>query len=67
MCIKVTITSRPVSTGEVPFGYLDWFGWFGYVLVGNIVGGLGLVTLLRLVRSKDRLAQERAEAEAEGD
>lgn len=50
------------STGEVPFGYLDWFGWFGYVLAGNIAGGLGLVTLLRLVRSKERLVQERAEA-----
>ena len=33
--------------------------FFSYSLVGNIVGGLGLVTLLRLVRSKDKLQDER--------
>lgn len=32
---------------------------------GNIVGGLLLVTVLRLLRSKERLHEERAEAEAE--
>jgi formate-nitrite transporter family protein len=51
-----------LSTGEVPFGYLDWLGWFGYVVVGNVAGGLGLVTLLRLLRSKDRIQEEREEA-----
>jgi formate-nitrite transporter family protein len=51
-------------TGDAPFGYLDWLGWFGYTVVGNIVGGLVLVTLLRLLRSKDRLEEERADADA---
>jgi formate/nitrite transporter FocA (FNT family) len=51
-------------TGNAPFGYLDWLGWFSYTVTGNAVGGLGLVTLLRLLRSKDRLSEERAEAEA---
>jgi formate/nitrite transporter FocA (FNT family) len=51
-------------TGEAPFGYLDWLGWFAYTAVGNVVGGLLLVTLLRLVRSKDRLQEERRDAEA---
>ncbi len=55
-----------IFTGNAPFGYLDWLGWFGYTLVGNIVGGLVLVTLLRLVRSKDRLEEERSDAEASG-
>lgn len=54
-------------TGEAPFGYLDWLGWFGYTAVGNLVGGLGLVTLLRLLRSKDRVAEERRRAESPGD
>ena len=54
-----------LATGQAPFGYLDWLGWFGYVVVGNIIGGLGLVTLLRLLRSKDRIKEERAEAEAD--
>jgi formate-nitrite transporter family protein len=50
-------------TGEAPFGYLDWLGWFGYTVVANIAGGLLLVTLLRLLRSKDRLREERAAAD----
>ena len=53
-----------LSTGTVPFGYGDWIQWFGYTLTGNVVGGLGLVTLLRLLRSKDRLREERADAES---
>ena len=50
--------------GGTSFGYLDWLSWFGYTVVGNIVGGLALVTLLRLIRSKDRLKEERREAES---
>ena len=49
-----------LHTGDAPFGYLDWLTWFAYTLVGNVVGGLGLVTLLRLVRSKDRIELERS-------
>ncbi|WP_041314762.1 formate/nitrite transporter family protein [Mycobacterium sp. JS623] len=52
-------------TGHAPFGYFDWLTWFGYTLVGNMVGGLGLVTLLRLLRSKDRLQEERDDAESD--
>ncbi len=48
-----------LHSGDAPFGYLDWLRWFGATIVGNVVGGLGLVTLLRLVRSKDRLQAER--------
>lgn len=51
-------------TGRAPFGYLDWLGWFGYTVAGNAFGGLLFVTLLRLLRSKDRLLEERADAEA---
>ncbi|BBZ17983.1 formate transporter [Mycolicibacterium gadium] len=56
-----------IATGSAPFGYLSWLSWFGYTLAGNIVGGLGLVTLLRLVRTKDRLREEREEADDEPD
>ena len=49
-------------SGRAPFGYLDWLGWFTYTVIGNVVGGLLFVTLLRLLRSKDRLHEERAEA-----
>lgn len=53
-----------LNTGDAPFGYLDWLSWFGYTVTLNVVGGLVLVTLLRLVRSKDRLKQERDRAQA---
>jgi formate-nitrite transporter family protein len=51
-------------TGKAPFGYLDWLYWFSYTVVGNIVGGLVLVTLLRLLRSKERLQEERSDADS---
>ncbi|WP_445183512.1 formate/nitrite transporter family protein [Pseudonocardia sp. Cha107L01] len=35
-----------------PFGYLDWLGMFGFAVLGNLCGGLVLVTLLRQVPHK---------------
>lgn len=44
-----------------PYGYADWAEVAGIVTAGNLVGGLGLVTLLRLVQvGPRRIAQERA-------
>jgi formate/nitrite transporter FocA (FNT family) len=53
-----------LHTGDASFSYLDWAGWFWWTTLGNILGGLGLVTLLRLVRSKERLEDERDEVES---
>jgi formate-nitrite transporter family protein len=50
-------------SGDAPFGYLDWLAWFAYTVLANVVGGLALVTLLRLIRSKNRLEDERRAAE----
>lgn len=47
-----------LHTGHTPYGYLDWLGWLGWAVLWNAVGGLGLVTVLRLVRSHDRLRHE---------
>ena len=33
-----------------PYGYLDWLGVLGWATLGNMVGGIGLVTMLRLVQ-----------------
>ena len=41
-----------LTAGNAPFGYGDWIRWFGYTTVGNMLGGLLLVTLLRLLRSR---------------
>lgn len=44
--------------------YADWIGWFGYTLLFNMLGGLLLVTALRLLRNKD-LIEERRQAAPE--
>ena len=38
--------------------YLEWLGWFSYVVVFNVLGGILLVTALRLV-SASKLVKER--------
>ena len=48
-----------------PFGYGDWLAWFWYTTLLNVAGGLLVVTLLRLVRSKELIERERAEVHAE--
>jgi formate/nitrite transporter FocA (FNT family) len=49
-----------------PFGYLDWLATLGVAIVGNMVGGIGLVTLLRLVQvGRSKIDHERDLAEDE--
>ncbi|HWC10331.1 MAG TPA: formate/nitrite transporter family protein [Acidimicrobiales bacterium] len=49
-----------------PFGYADWLGMAGWAALGNAVGGLGLVTMLRLVQvGKDVLDEERRRPESQ--
>jgi formate/nitrite transporter FocA (FNT family) len=42
-----------------PFGYGDWLQMFVLSVAGNMVGGLGLVTVLRLLQVPHKLAAER--------
>ncbi|MCW4386582.1 formate/nitrite transporter family protein [Salinibacterium sp. SYSU T00001] len=49
------------------FGYLDWLGWFGYTLLFNILGGIVLVTALRLIRAKDVVQEHREESPPDPD
>lgn len=47
-----------------PFGYVDWVGSLGVAVVGNVAGGVGLVTILRLVQvGRPKIEQERARAD----
>lgn len=42
------------------FGYLDWLGAFGWAALGNTVGGVGLVTVLRFAQvGPNAIAKER--------
>ena len=52
-----------LHTGDAPFGYADWAGWFAWTVLGNLIGGIGLVTVLRLVRSRRILLRHRAEVQ----
>ena len=48
-----------------PVSYLDWLRWFSYTVVLNVLGGVVLVTALRLVRSKELLKERRRDAPAD--
>ncbi len=58
----VVVASLEVFAGIVggaDFGYAEWFGMFWLWAVGNAIGGLGLVTVLRLVQvGSERLERE---------
>lgn len=47
--------------------FLQWLGWFGYTLLFNIVGGIALVTALRIVRTKELVVHWRREAPSDPD
>jgi hypothetical protein len=42
-----------------PFGYADWLGLFAFAALGNMIGGLGLVTLLRLLQIPHKVLAQR--------
>ncbi|MEO8220836.1 MAG: formate/nitrite transporter family protein [Specibacter sp.] len=49
-----------------PFGYLEWLNWFWYTVLFNILGGVVLVSALRLVRTRELVKEKRNEADAAG-
>ncbi|GAB3552857.1 formate/nitrite transporter family protein [Arthrobacter tumbae] len=53
-----------IQTGA-DISYLDWLGWFSYTVVLNVIGGILLVTALRLVRDRKLVEREREEAPAD--
>jgi formate-nitrite transporter family protein len=56
-----------LHAGAPGIGYGNWLWWFAWTVAGNMLGGLGLVTLLRLVRSQGRLRQWRRHESGSGD
>lgn len=50
-------------TGDADYDYLDWLGALGWSVFGNLVGGLVLVTGLRLLRIPHRVAESREEGQ----
>ena len=59
-CIVISIEMFAGLQVGAPYGYLDWLGTFAWAAVGNVLGGLGLVTTLRLVQvGGEELEKER--------
>ena len=48
--IVVSLEMFAALHAGAPFGYFDWFRVVLWATVGNMVGGIGLVTVLRLVQ-----------------
>lgn len=42
-----------------PFGYANWFGLLAFAVLGNLVGGIGLVTILRLLQVPHKVSAQR--------
>jgi formate/nitrite transporter FocA (FNT family) len=62
--IVVSLLSFAALHAGAPFGYAHWLTVVGLAVAGNMVGGLGLVTMLRLVQvGQERIELARAEGE----
>jgi formate/nitrite transporter FocA (FNT family) len=46
-------------TGQADYTYADWLGGLAWAVLGNLVGGLVLVTAVRLLRVSHRVAADR--------
>lgn len=49
-----------LQTGHAPFGYLQWAETAGFAALGNLVGGVSLVTVLRLFQVPHKVLEERS-------
>jgi len=61
--IVVSLLMFAALHAGAPFGYLHWLSVLGVAAAGNVVGGLGLVTVLRLVQvGEERIEEARPDA-----
>jgi formate-nitrite transporter family protein len=49
-----------LHTHHAPFGYVTWLKMLGWAALGNVTGGVGLVTILRLAQLPHKVTAERA-------
>lgn len=63
-CILDSFFMFAALIAGAPFGYLDWLRGLGWAACGNIVGGLVLVTAIRLLRVPHRVVEARTESES---
>ena len=58
-CVLDSLVMFAALIAGAPFGYLDWLSALGWSAFGNLVGGLVLVTAIRLLRVPHRVAEAR--------
>jgi formate/nitrite transporter FocA (FNT family) len=58
--IVVTLEMFAALQTGASFSYADWMGTAAWAALGNMVGGIGLVTLLRLVQIGKEVLDEQA-------
>ncbi|PZS29741.1 MAG: formate transporter [Pseudonocardiales bacterium] len=56
-CVLDSLFMFTALVAGAPFGYLDWLGAFGWAALGNLVGGVGLVTAVRVLQVPHRVAE----------
>jgi formate/nitrite transporter FocA (FNT family) len=66
-CVLDSLFMFAALIAGAPFGYLDWLSALGWAAFGNIVGGVVLVTGIRLFRVPHRVAESRSSVGAEQD
>ena len=57
--IVASIDCFAALVAGAPFGYADWGEMVAVAIVGNIIGGVGLVTVLRLMQMPHKVIGER--------
>lgn len=53
-----------LHAGAATYGYLDWLVQFSWAALGNMVGGIALVTVLRVVQSRRRIVRQRRQPDS---
>ncbi len=60
--IVASLTCFAALVAGAPFGYADWAGMVALAIVGNVIGFLGLVTVLRLLQVPHEVIEARENA-----
>jgi formate/nitrite transporter FocA (FNT family) len=63
-CILDSFFMFAALIAGAPFGYLNWLSALGWAALGNILGGLVLVTAIRLLRVPHRVMEARTATES---
>ncbi|PZS14077.1 MAG: formate transporter [Pseudonocardiales bacterium] len=60
-CVLDSLFMFTALVSGADFGYVDWLGALGWAALGNLVGGIGLVTAIRVLQVPHRVAESRDE------